>query len=138
MSTKVMPVAVSCCIHMDVIVAMKVPTESPGGVVSSGGRLIVMHRESSPHKDLAILAKPGSGIHLHVMELPGGVFTHWVKIFSTPVPWLETVRVFAAKGTVSFECPMPLVDPLPLVLTLQFLLLLCSQGSKGLMVSMDL
>ena len=115
-----------CCICMDVIVAMAIPSKRPGGVISSGERLIVMCGESSPCKDWAILAKLGSGICLCVMGLPGGVLTHWVKIFGAPVFWLETVRVFTVEGMVSFEHPMPLVGPMPLDLVLQSLLLLCS------------
>ena len=126
MSTKVMPVVASCHIHVDVIVAMAVPTKRPGGVVSSGGRSIVMHGELSPHRDLAISAKLGDGICLCVMGLPSGVFIHWVKIFSAPVTWPETVGVLTVEGTVSLEYPLPLVGPTPLVLALQFLLLLHS------------
>ena len=96
---------------------------------------MVMWGESSPHKDLEILAKLGSGIHLCVTGLPGSVFTHWMKIFSVPVLSLETVAV---EGMVSFKHPMPLVGPMPLVLVPQFLLLLHSQGSDGLVVSVDL
>ena len=95
MSTKVIPIAASCCIHVDVILAMTVPTKRPGGAVSSGWRSIVMHWEPSPYKNLAILAKLGGGIHLCEMGLPSAVFTHWVKIFGAPVLWPETVRVFA-------------------------------------------
>ena len=83
-----------------------------------------MCRESSPHKDLAILAKPSSGICLWVIGPLSSVFTHWVKIFGAPVFWLETVGMFTVEGMVHFECPMPLVGPMPLVLVLQFLLLL--------------
>ena len=126
---------VSWCIHVDVIVAMAVPAKRPDGVDSSGGRSIVICGESSPYKDLTILAKLGGGIHHCVMGLPGSVFTHWVKIFSAPVLSLETVAV---ERMMSFECPMPLVGPMPLVLALWFLLLLCSQGGESLMVSVDL
>ena len=114
---------------------MVVPSKRPGGVVIPGGRSMVMPRESSPHKDLTILAKSGSGIHLGVTGLPSGVFTHWVKIFGAPVLLLETVAI---EGTMSFECPMPLVGPMPLVLPLWFLLLLHSWGGKGSIISMDL
>ena len=41
---------------------------------------MVMWGELTPHKDLAISVKLGS-----VMGLLSGVFTHWVKIFGTPV-----------------------------------------------------
>ena len=75
------------------------------------------------------------GICFWVMGLPGGVFTHWVKIFGAPVISLQT---FAIEGTVSLKCPMPLVGPMPLALVLQFLPLLHSPGSDGSMVSMDL
>ena len=94
MTTKVMPVAASCHIHMDVIVAMADPTNRPGGVVSSGGRLLGMHGVSLPHKDLTILAKPAGVICFHATGLSGGVFTHWVKTFGAPVFWLEAVGVF--------------------------------------------
>ena len=70
MTTTVKPVATSCHIHMDVIVAMAVPTKRPGGVVSSGGRSIVMRGVLSPHKDLAISAKLGGGVYFCVTGLP--------------------------------------------------------------------
>ena len=66
-------------------------------------------REPSPHKDLAISAKLGSGVHFCGMGLASGVFTHWVKIFGVPVFWLETVKVkvFVIEGMMrSFEHPM--------------------------------
>ena len=104
------------------------------GWACSWGTSMVMQGEPSPHKDLVIFAKLGSGIHICVTGLPGGVFTHWVKIFGTPVLLLETVAI---EEMVSFECPMPLVGPTPLVLVLWFLLLLHSQGGDSSVVSVD-
>ena len=82
------------------------------------------------HKDLAISAKPGSGVHFGVTGLPSCVFTHWVKILGAPLLMLET---FATEGMVSFEWPMPVMGPMPLALVPQFLPLLCSRvGFHGL------
>ena len=67
---------------------------------------MVMCRESSPLKDLAIFAKLGDGIHFCVMGLPSGVFAHWLEIVKVPVLWLETVKVFTIGVTVSFEHPI--------------------------------
>ena len=80
----------SCCICIDVIVAMADPIKRPGGVVSSGGRLIVMHSVSSSCRDLAISANQGGAICFCVTGLPSGVFTLWVKILGAPVLWLES------------------------------------------------
>ena len=71
--------------------------------------------------DMAIPANLDGGFHLCIPGLPGGIFSHWVKIFSASVFWLERSGVFAVEGMVSFECPMPLVGPMPLILVLQFL-----------------
>ena len=86
---------------------------------------------------MAIPANACSDFHLCIPGLPGGVFTHWVKIFGTLVSWLEPPGVFAVEGTISFECPMPMVGPMPLILVPQSLLLLCSQGGEDSRVSMD-
>ena len=45
------PVAESWCICIDVIVAMVDPAKRPGGVVSSGGRSIVMHGSHLPARN---------------------------------------------------------------------------------------
>ena len=66
---------------------MAVPTKRPGKVVSPGGTLMVMDGELSPHKDLAVSAKPGGGVCFCVMVLPGGVFTHWLGTVSVSVLW---------------------------------------------------
>ena len=79
--------------------------------------------------DVAIAANLGGGRHFCVTGLPSGVFTNWVKIFGTPVFWLETVkvRVLTIEGMMrGFEHPVPLVSAMPLVLAQQFLLWLCS------------
>ena len=73
------------------------------------GRLTVICGGTSPLKDLAISKKPGSGIHFCVMGLPGGVFTHWVKIFGASDSWHRAVSLLAIVGLMSFECPMPFV-----------------------------
>ena len=70
--------------------------------------------------------------------LPGGVFTHWVKIFDTPVFWLEPAGVFTVERTVCFECPKPMVGPAHLILVPWFLLLLHSHRGEGSRVSVDL
>ena len=102
------------------------------------GSLMVVWVELSSHKDLVILAKLGGGICFHATGLPGGVFTHCVKMLGAPVPWPEAARVFTVEGMMSFDQPLPLVGPMSLALVLQFLLLLCSSGGEGWRVSMNL
>ena len=70
---------------------------------------MVICGELPPLKDLAISAKLGSSIHLGVMGLSSGVFTHWLEMIEIPGIWLETVKVSAIGGMVSFECPILLV-----------------------------
>ena len=82
---------VSCCSHVDIMVAMAVPGKRPGEVVSTSGRLIVMQDVSLPYKDLAILVNPSSHICFCAVELPQGVFAHCMKIFGALVCWLEIV-----------------------------------------------
>ena len=95
-----------------------------------GGALVLSHGVPTLGLDKAIPANLGSSICLGIPGLPSVVFTHWVNIFGTPVFWLEPAGVFPVEGMVSFECPMPLVGPMLLVLVPQFLLLLHFQGGK--------
>ena len=67
---------------------------------------MVMCGELSPCKDLAISAKLGAGVHLGVTGLFNGVFAHWLEMVEVPGVWLETGKVFAVVGMVSFECPI--------------------------------
>ena len=85
----------SCCSHVDIRVAMAVPTKRPGEVVNSRGRSIVMWGALSPYKDLAIFAKLGGGVCFCFTGLPGGVDICHVKIFGIPVCLLEVVGVEA-------------------------------------------
>ena len=101
-----MPVTVSCHIQVDIIVVMAVPAKKPCAMVSSGGTLMIVHGELPPLKDLAISAKPGGGIHIGVKGLSGSVFAHWLEMVKVPDIWLETVKVFAIAGMVSFEHPI--------------------------------
>ena len=71
----------SCHTCIDIIVAMAVPAERPGEVVSTSGTSIVMWAVLSPCKDLAVLVNQGSHVCFHAAGLPRGVFTHCMKIF---------------------------------------------------------
>ena len=62
--------------------------------------------ELPPLKDLAISTELGSGIYLGVMGLFSGVFAHWLEMVEVAGIWLETVKVFAVAGMVSFEHPI--------------------------------
>ena len=86
--------------------------------------------------NVVIPTNPGSGFCLCITGLPGGVFTCWVKIFDTPVFWLKLPVVFTEEGMVSFECPMPMVGPMPLILVPQFLL--HSQRGKDSLIPLGL
>ena len=101
-----MPVTASCHTHVGIIVATAVPTKKPCVMVSSCGRVMVTHGESSPLKDLAISAKPGGSVCICAMGLPSGVFTHWLEIVQVSVIWLNTVQGFAPGVMVSFEHPI--------------------------------
>ena len=103
-----------------------------------GEALVLFSGVSTLGPEVASLANLGGGICLCVVGLPGGVFTHWVKIFGTPVFWLEPAGVFVVEGTMSFRHPIPLVGPMLFILVLQFLPSLCSQGGKDSKVSLDL
>ena len=107
------------------------------GAGTHGGALVLSSGVSTLGLNVASLANLGSGICLHVLGLPSGVFTHWVKIFGTPVFWLKPAGVFAVEGMVSFKHPMPLVGPMVLVLVPWFLPLLCFQRGKDSWVSLD-
>ena len=99
----------NACHHIcaDIIMAVVVPANRPCVMVSSCGMSMVMCGESSPHRDLAISAKPGGGICFCVMGPHGGVFTHWLEIVKVPVLQLETVQVLAiGVMVVSFEHPI--------------------------------
>ena len=79
MSRQVVPVATSCHSHIDIIVAMAVPTKRPCGAVSSSGTSMDMCGELPPCRDLAISTKLGGGFHCCVLGLPKGVFTLWLE-----------------------------------------------------------
>ena len=108
---------------------------NPGGGVH-GRAPVLSSGVSVLGLNMVIPTNPGGGFHLCMPGLPSGVFTHWVKIFGTPVFWLELHVVFAEEWMVSFECPMPIVGPMPLILVLQFLP--HSQGGKDSLVYPDL
>ena len=124
-----MPVAVSCCIHVDIIVAMAVPAKK----ALCHGQFLwdvkgYMQGVISPQGS-SYLCKTGQW-HLSLCNgVPWCYFAHWLEIAKVPGIWLETVEVevLTVEGMMrGFEHPMPLVSPTPLVLDLQFLLLLCS------------
>ena len=100
MSRLVVPDTTSWCSLVVAIVAMAVPTKRPCGAVSSGWTSMVVHSESSPHKDLAISAKTGGGFCCCVMGLPGGVFTLWP----------ETVNELTCRGGGSGLWLAPTMD----------------------------
>ena len=110
---------------------------NPGGGVC-GRAQVLSSGVSTSGLDIASPANLDSGLHLCILGLLGGVFTCWVKMFGAPEFWLEPAGVFAVEGIMSFECPMPMVGPLFLVLVPQFLHLLCFPGGKDSMVSLDL
>ena len=103
-----------------------------------GGALVFSSGVSTLGLNMVIPANPGGCFCLCIPGLPSGVFTHWVKIFGAPVFWLEPPGVFAVEGMVSFECPMPMAGPMPLILIPWFLPLLHSWGGKGPMASLDM
>ena len=122
-----MPVATSCHSHVDIIVATAVPTKRLCSVVSPGGTSTGICGELSPHKDLAISAKPAWGFCFCVQGLSSSVFTLW----------LETVNKLATGAVVvGFTYPILWVtEKEPWVWALQLLLWLCSwevAGSAGL------
>ena len=87
-----------------------------GGV--HGGALVLSRGASTLGLNTVIPANPRGDFHLCIPGLPGGAFTHWVKIFNTLVFWLGPAGVFTVEGTVSFKCHMPMVGPPPLILVL--------------------
>ena len=102
-----------------------VPAKRPCGVVSSSGTLMVMYGESSPHKDLAISAKPGRGSCFYVMGLLSGVFAFWQEMLDE-----------LALAVLDFDCPISWVTRKePWVWALLLLLQLCSHVVSGPTVS---
>ena len=101
-----MPVTVSCCIHLDIIVAMVVPAKKTlchgqflwdingyvwGDVFPQGFSYLCKTRQW----------------HLPLCNgAPQWCFHHWLEIVEVPVLWLETVEVFAIGVMVSFEHPI--------------------------------
>ena len=86
-----MPVATSCHICIDVIVAMVFLAKRPCDVVHPGGMSMVMYSESTPCMDLPISAKPSGGFCFCMLGLPNGVFVLWLGMFDELTMWVELV-----------------------------------------------
>ena len=52
---------------------------------------------------MAVPVNPGGGFCLCIPGLPGVVFTHWVKIFGTPVFLAGTSRGVCCRGDSKFQ-----------------------------------
>ena len=77
-----MPVTTSYHSHVDIIVAMVVPTKMPWHVASSSGISMVACGELSPHRDLAMSANPGGGVHSLTLVHSGWVSAPRLEVAS--------------------------------------------------------